>query len=57
MVSERPARSRQLPHGALEPEINHFDKNLIRKSMVSERPARSRQLPHGALEPAIHNFD
>ena len=50
MVSERPARSRTSAHVALEPEINYFDRNLIRKSMVSERSARSRKSVHGALE-------
>ena len=50
MVSERPARSRKPVPGALEPEINDFERNLIRKSMVSERSARSRKSAHGALE-------
>ena len=42
MVSEKHARSRNSAHGALEPDINDFERNLIRKSMVSERSARSR---------------
>ena len=56
MVSERPARSRKSAPGALEAEIDDFERNLIRKSMLSERPARSRKSAPGALEPESNDF-
>ena len=82
MVSERPARSGKYLHGALEldiddfdkqnnnneeidgfwslldlenllgalePEINDFERNLISTSIVSERPVRRRSSAPGAL--------
>ena len=54
---EKPARFRKSAPGALEPEIDDFEKNLIRKSMLSERLPRSRKSAPGALEPEIDDFE